>query len=100
VSIVAVYFLDPSICIDGGAENCLGAVDTGAPWAAGEAEVDAAADGEAAGFGNGLNALETWLADGGVTAGRVGLAVGDAGVAFRPQPANGRIRMANSREGP
>jgi hypothetical protein len=71
-------------------------VDTGAPWAAGEAEVEAGADGEAPGFGNGLNALETWPADGGVVAGRVGLAVGAAGAAFKPQPANGRIRTANS----
>jgi len=88
--------LDPSICIDGGAENCLGAVDTGAPWAAGEAEVEAEADGEAAGFGNGLNALDTWPADGGVADGRVGLAVGAAGAAFRPQAANGRVITANS----
>jgi hypothetical protein len=95
VSIVAVYVLDPSICIDGGAENCLGAVDTGAPWAAGEAEATVTADGEAAGFGNGLSALDTWPAEGGV-AGRVGMAVGAAGAAFWPQAANGRINTPNS----
>jgi len=87
--------LDPSICIDGGAENCLAPVDTGAPWAAGEAEVTATGDGEAAGFGNGLSALDTWPAEGGV-AGRVGLAVGAAGAAFWPQAANGRINTPNS----
>src|SRR5258708_28409696 len=85
VSIVAEYFLDPSICIGGGAENCLDAEDTGAPWAAGEAE--AAADGEAAGFGNGLSALDTWPAEGGV-AGRLGALVGAPGAAFWPHPAN------------
>jgi hypothetical protein len=78
VSIVALYFFEPSISIDGGAENCFGAVDTGAPWAAGEAEVD----GEAAGLGNGLNAFETWAPDGGVAGARVGAAVGAGGAAF------------------
>jgi hypothetical protein len=68
-------------------------VDTGTPWAAGEAEVDA--DGEAAGFGNGLSALDTWPAEGGV-AGRVGLAVGAAGAAFWPQAANAKINTPNS----
>ena len=54
VSIVAVYFFALSICIAGGAENCLGAAeDTGPPWAASEA----AADGDAAGLGSGLDAL-------------------------------------------
>jgi len=70
-------------------------MDTGAPWAAGEAEAEAGADGDAAGFGNGLNALETWPAEGGV-AGRVGAAVGAAGAAFWPQAANGRINTPNS----
>jgi len=91
-----VYFLDPSICIAGGAENCLGAVDTGTPWAAGAAEVAGEADGEAAGFGNGLNALETWADDGGVTAARVGFDVGAAGAAFWPHAANGRINTPNN----
>jgi hypothetical protein len=95
VSIVAEYFLAPSICIDGAALNCLGAVDTGAPWAAGEAEVTVIADGEADGFGNGLSALDTWPAEGGV-AGRVGLAVGAAGAAFWPHAANGNIKTPNS----
>lgn len=93
---VAVYFLEPSICMVGGAENCLGAVDTGAPWAAGEAEVDAAVDGEAAGLGKGLSALETWADDGGVVDGRVGLEVGAAGAAFRPQAAKGKTNRANN----
>jgi hypothetical protein len=96
VSIVAEYFLDPSISIGGGAENCLDAEDTGAPWAAGEAE--AAADGEAPGFGNGLSALDTWPAEGGV-AGRVGALVGGAGAAFWPHAANGSIKTANSTAG-
>jgi len=72
-------------------------VDTGAPWAAGAAEVDAAADGEAAGFGKGLNALVTWAKDGGVPPGRVGLGVGAAGAAFCPQAAaKGKMSTANS----
>jgi hypothetical protein len=54
VSIVAVYFFDPSIDMGGGAENCFGAeADTGAPCAAGEA----APEGDAPGFGIGLSAL-------------------------------------------
>jgi len=57
--------------------------------------VTVTADGEAAGFGNGLSALDTWPAEGGV-AGRVGLAVGAAGAAFWPQAANGRIKTPNS----
>jgi len=73
----------------------LAPVDTGAPWAAGAAEVAAEAEGEAAGFGNGLSALDTWPAEGGV-AGRVGLAVGAVGAAFWPQAANGRINTPNS----
>jgi hypothetical protein len=53
---VAVYFFEPSICIEGGAENCLGAEeDTGAPWAAGEAA--AAGDGDPGGLATGLSAL-------------------------------------------
>jgi hypothetical protein len=75
-------------------------VDTGAPWAAGEAEVEAEpaeteADGEAAGLGNGLNALETWADDGGV-AERVGLEVGAAGAAFCPQAASSKLSKANN----
>jgi hypothetical protein len=95
VSIVAEYFLDPSISIGGGAENCLDAEDTGAPWAAGEAEVTVTADGEADGFGSGLSALDTWPAEGGV-AGRVGLAVGATGAAFWPHAANANIKTPNS----
>src|SRR5205807_5354385 len=80
VSKVAVYFLDPSICIEGGAVNCLGAEeDTGAPWAAGEAEAAADdANGEGAGLGSGLTALESCADEGGVDAGRVGVAATDA----------------------
>ena len=78
VSIVAVYFLDGSTDIGGGAENCLGAADTGAPCAAG----DAAVEGEAAGLGNGLSALETCAEEGGVAAARLGVDVGAAGAAF------------------
>jgi hypothetical protein len=79
-----VYFLAPSICIEGAAENCLGAEeDTGAPCAAGEAE-DAAETGlaEADGFGKGLSALLTCADEGAAVAARVGAAVGAAGAAF------------------
>jgi hypothetical protein len=61
----------------GGAENCLGAADTGAPWATGEAE----ADGETDGFGRGLSEPETCAADGGVAAGLGGAVVGAGGAA-------------------
>src|SRR5258708_24116099 len=96
VSIVAEYFLDPSICIGGGAENCLDAEDTGAPWAAGEAE--AAADGEAAGFGNGLSALDTWPAEGGV-AGRRGAPRGAPLAPFLPHPAHGEHKTTKQTTG-
>jgi hypothetical protein len=96
VSMVAVYFLDPSICIEGGAENCLGAEeDTGAPWAAGEAEAAAGeAEGDGAGFGKGLTALEIWAAEGGVAGGRVGVAA--TGAAFWPQPITGNVNKVKS----
>jgi hypothetical protein len=68
--------------------------DTGAPWAAGEAEADEA-EGEAPGFGKGLNALDTWPAEGGV-AGREAVAVGATGAAFWPQPTKGSAKSANS----
>ena len=76
MSIVAEYFFDVSICMAGGAENCLlDALDTEAPWAAGEAAGDADADGEAAGLAIGESALETWAAELGVLGARVGAAV-------------------------
>jgi hypothetical protein len=81
--------------MDGGAVNCLDAdEDTGAPWAAGEADIDAEADG----FGNGLKALEIWADEGGVAAGRGGLGVGATGAAFKPQPklTSGTTRTANN----
>ena len=65
--------------IGGGAENCWGAEDdTAAPWADGEALLDADADG----LGSGLNPLLIWLADGGVLAGLAAAAVGAEGAAF------------------
>jgi hypothetical protein len=73
--------------------------DTGAPWAADAAEDDpdaADAEGEAPGFGKGLSALDTWPAEGGVAAGFAAAAVGAAGAAFWPQPANGKANSANS----
>jgi hypothetical protein len=81
----ALYFLLLSICIAGGAENCLGAaLDTGPPCAAAEA----AADGEAAGLGSGLDALlATCAADGGDAGARVAVGAA-AGEAFWPQPAS------------
>jgi hypothetical protein len=94
VSMVAAYFLDPSICIEGGAENCLGAEeDTGAPWAAGEAEA-AAGEADGDGFGKGLTALEICAADGCVAGGRVGVAA--TGAAFWPQPITGNVNKVKS----
>lgn len=74
--------------IGGGAENCWGAEDdTAAPWAAGEALLDAEADG----LGSGLKPLLIWLADAGVLAG-LGAAVGAEGAAFCPHAVSSTAR--------
>jgi hypothetical protein len=82
---VALYFLLTSICIAGGDENCFAFVDTGAPWATGDATADADADGEGTGLGTAVKPPETWLDElaGVATAGfaAVGCA---AGVVFGP----------------
>ena len=73
--------------------------DTGAPWAAGEAEDDpeaGEAEGEAPGFGKGLNALDTWPAEGGVTQVVQRLRLAQLARRLWPQPANGRAKSANS----
>ena len=78
--------------IGGGAENCWGAEDdTAAPWATGEALLDAEADG----LGSGLNPLLIWLADGGVLAG-LGAAVGAEGAAFWPHAVSITARRTGS----
>jgi hypothetical protein len=76
--------------------NCLGAEeDTGAPWAAVEAEAAAGdAEGEGAGLGKGLTPLESCADEGGVDGGRVGVA--GTGAAFWPQPTRGKANKATS----
>jgi len=76
--------------------NCLGAEeDTGAPWAAGEAEATAGdAEGEGAGLGSGLSALEICADEGGVEGGRVGVAA--TGAPFWPQPTRGKVNKTTS----
>ena len=74
--------------IGGGAENCLGAEeDTAAPWAAGDAllEAELEAEADADGLGIGLSELLSCADEGGEAAGFVAATVGAAGAAFWPQ---------------
>jgi hypothetical protein len=75
--------------IGGGAENCLGAADTGAPWAAGEAAAAGADD-----LGSGLSALESCAADAGVLAGLVAAGAGAVDGAAFWQPATSTTSSA------
>jgi len=69
----------------GGAVNCLALLDTGTPWAEGDATADA--DGEAAGLGTLVSPPETWLAELAGVAGTGRVAVGAAGAAVGPHAA-------------
>jgi hypothetical protein len=74
----------------GGAENCFAPLATGAaPWAAAPAAVDV--EGDAAGFGSGLSALESCAEEGAAADGRVGVGAWAAGVVVWPQAATTTI---------